>query len=418
VKDIINVCSGKLLFGDLEEEVNNFSKDTRTINKNDVYVGIKGDNFDGNEFYLDAFDKGANVCILDNDKIDYKNIDGKTIILVDNSIKAIQKLAIYKRSLYDIPVIAVTGSVGKTSTRNIIYTVLSEKEGVAIGTAEHKTTYGFIYMNAYIDNTNSSFNIIDTKYKKKKYFTYVNEHDIYDENYNILDSFNLLIPFSNINLVENLFKFDELIVHPTKCVFNTYYKQTPLIDDAGYTYAYNINMKPNRIDTVTLQRYFNNIVPYIPQTNIINSTYCLKYKDYKYVNTDVNYLNDVFYSEDINIYNYNRLKVYDSNGSYQMFEPIEYKHLNSSKLINLSEEFEIIEKGTHTYEELIELEKDEYVFEKFKSYVRENELNAYNEDEILFLFNRYKIEYDTECIGLNAVKTQKLYTLTYKFTLL
>lgn len=300
----------------------------------------------------------------------------------------------------------------------ITYTVLSEKEGVAIGTAEHKTTYGFIYMNAYIDNTNSSFNIIDTKYKKKKYFTYVNEHDIYDENYNILDSFNLLIPFSNINLVENLFKFDELIVHPTKCVFNTYYKQTPLIDDAGYTYAYNINMKPNRIDTVTLQRYFNNIVPYIPQTNIINSTYCLKYKDYKYVNTDVNYLNDVFYSEDINIYNYNRLKVYDSNGSYQMFEPIEYKHLNSSKLINLSEEFEIVEKGTHTYEELIELEKDEYVFEKFKSYIRENELNAYNEDEILFLFNRYKIEYDTECIGLNAVKTQKLYTLTYKFTLL
>ena len=130
VKDIINVCSGKLLFGDLEEEVNNFSKDTRTINKNDVYVGIKGDNFDGNEFYLDAFDKGANVCILDNDKIDYKNIDGKTIILVDNSIKAIQKLAIYKRSLYDIPVIAVTGSVGKTSTRNIIYTVLSQKYNV------------------------------------------------------------------------------------------------------------------------------------------------------------------------------------------------------------------------------------------------------------------------------------------------
>ena len=130
VNDILNVCSGKLLYGNINEEVNNFSKDTRVINKNDVYVGIKGSSFDGNEFYKDAFDKGANVCILDNNKIDYEKIDGKTIILVDDSIKALGKLASYKRSLYDIPVIAVTGSVGKTSTRDIIYSVLKEKYNI------------------------------------------------------------------------------------------------------------------------------------------------------------------------------------------------------------------------------------------------------------------------------------------------
>ena len=130
VKDILNVCSGKILYGNENEKVNNFSKDTRIINGNDVYVGIKGETFDGNQFYMDAFDKGANVCIVDNKEIDYKKVDGKTIILVEDTIKALGKLASYKRSLYDIPVIAVTGSVGKTSTRDIIYSVLKEKYNI------------------------------------------------------------------------------------------------------------------------------------------------------------------------------------------------------------------------------------------------------------------------------------------------
>ena len=66
VNDIINKCNGKLLCGDIKLPLNNFSKDTRTINKGDVYIGIKGESFDGNNFYKDAFDKGASVCILDN----------------------------------------------------------------------------------------------------------------------------------------------------------------------------------------------------------------------------------------------------------------------------------------------------------------------------------------------------------------
>ena len=309
-------------------------------------------------------------------------------------------------------------SLETVKTSDTSYTVLVEKEGISSYDYKVNTTYGFILLDAYIDNTNSSFNIVDKHYKKKKYFSYINEHDIYDENYNVLDSFNLLVPFSNINLIDNLFSFNNLIVHPTKCVFNTYYKQNALIDDAGYTYAYDINMRSSRIDTITLQRYFDSIVPYIPEVNMVNSSYCLKYKDYDYVNTNVNYTDDVFYEEDLNIYNYNKLRVYDNTGSYELFEPVEYKHFNSSKLINLPEEFELNEKGTFTYEQLIELEKDDYVLKKFKKYVLESKLNTYNDDEILFLFNRYKVEYDTVCIGLNAVKTQKLYTLTYKFTLL
>ena len=127
VKDLIEVCNGKLLCGDIYLPLNNFSKDTRLINKDDVYIGIKGESFDGNKFYKDALDKGASVCILDNiDEIDDKYKD-KSIVKVEDTIKAIGLLAKYKRSLYNIPVIAVTGSVGKTSTKDIIASVVSQK---------------------------------------------------------------------------------------------------------------------------------------------------------------------------------------------------------------------------------------------------------------------------------------------------
>ena len=129
VSDIIDKFNGRLLYGDINLVLDNFSHDTRTIRDGDIYVGIKGETFDGNLFYKDAFDKGAKACILDNIDINdiedkYKN---KTIILVDDCLKCIQDLARYKRSLYNIPVVGVTGSVGKTSTKDMIYSVLSTK---------------------------------------------------------------------------------------------------------------------------------------------------------------------------------------------------------------------------------------------------------------------------------------------------
>ncbi len=128
VKDIIKICNGKLLCGDENIVCENFSKDTRTINTSDVYVGIKGDNFDGNLFYKDAIKNGANVCILDNEDVIKEKIG--TIILVENTILALGCLASYKRNLYDIPVIAITGSVGKTSVKDMIYEVLKSKYNV------------------------------------------------------------------------------------------------------------------------------------------------------------------------------------------------------------------------------------------------------------------------------------------------
>ena len=130
IKDIIQVCNGKLVFGDENIVCENFSKDTRTIEKDDIYVGIKGENFDGNTLYEQAFENGAKACILQEIEINENVINkytDKAIIMVDDTVKALQQIASYKRDLYDIPVIAVTGSVGKTSTKDIIASVVSEQ---------------------------------------------------------------------------------------------------------------------------------------------------------------------------------------------------------------------------------------------------------------------------------------------------
>jgi len=127
VKDIVEQCNGKLIFGDEETVCNDFSRDTRTIKKGDVYVGIKGDNFDGSSFFEQALENGAKVCILQgievSERIKEQYAD-RCIVIVDDTIKALQQIAAYKRSLYDIPVIAITGSVGKTSTKDIVASVV------------------------------------------------------------------------------------------------------------------------------------------------------------------------------------------------------------------------------------------------------------------------------------------------------
>ena len=126
VSDIIRLCNGKLISGDVDLILGDFCTDTRKIKKNDVYVGIKGEVYDGNCFYQESIKNGASVCILDKIEDDY-DIGNTTVVLVDDTLKCIQELAKYKRTLYDIPVIAITGSVGKTSTKDIIASVVSEE---------------------------------------------------------------------------------------------------------------------------------------------------------------------------------------------------------------------------------------------------------------------------------------------------
>lgn len=115
VNKILEICNGKLILGKKEIEVDSYSKDSREIKDGDMYLGIKGERVNGNDYIESAFENGAMGCITDdnvNDTILEKFKD-KVIIKVDDTIKAIQEIAKYKRNLYNIPVIAVTGSVRK-----------------------------------------------------------------------------------------------------------------------------------------------------------------------------------------------------------------------------------------------------------------------------------------------------------------
>lgn len=133
IKDMIGISNARLVFGNINDNVdfNHFSKDSRIVNDGDVFIGIKGDNFDGNDYYVDAFEKGAKTCILSknievSDEMRNKYAD-RNLIIVDDIEEFLINLAKPIREKINIPIIAVTGSVGKTSTKNIIADVLSAK---------------------------------------------------------------------------------------------------------------------------------------------------------------------------------------------------------------------------------------------------------------------------------------------------
>ena len=99
------------------------SIDTRKIEHNSFFVAIKGDRFDANTFAKEAIEKGASYVIIDN-KSYY--IDDRTI-LVKDSIETLQELAKFHRQYLKLPIIALTGSNGKTTTKELINAVLSKK---------------------------------------------------------------------------------------------------------------------------------------------------------------------------------------------------------------------------------------------------------------------------------------------------
>jgi len=102
---------------------NSVSIDTRKIESNSLFVAIKGENFDANTFAEEALEKGASYVIIDNE--DYF-VDQRTI-LVKNSLVALQELAKFHRQYLKLPIIALTGSNGKTTTKELIQVVLSKK---------------------------------------------------------------------------------------------------------------------------------------------------------------------------------------------------------------------------------------------------------------------------------------------------
>ena len=106
---------------------NGISTDTRTLKKGDLFFALSGPNFNGNHFVKKAIEKGASSVVIDNsDSIDL----GSNVFVVNNSLRTLQDLATFHRKKINIPIIAITGSNGKTTTKELIREVLSESYNV------------------------------------------------------------------------------------------------------------------------------------------------------------------------------------------------------------------------------------------------------------------------------------------------
>ncbi|MEM6718027.1 MAG: UDP-N-acetylmuramoyl-tripeptide--D-alanyl-D-alanine ligase [Bacteroidota bacterium] len=99
------------------------STDSRNITKDCIFFALKGENFNGNTYAKDALEKGATFAVIDENEYAI----GKHTILVENVLATLQKLATYHRKQLNIPIISLTGSNGKTTTKELINAVISQK---------------------------------------------------------------------------------------------------------------------------------------------------------------------------------------------------------------------------------------------------------------------------------------------------
>ncbi len=125
VGEILKACNGRLLCGDPRIKVTGISIDTRTIKEGELFLAIKGKRYDGHSFVSGAFRKKAKGAIVSG--LAEKIPKDKVIIRVKDTLSALQSIAGYYRSKFTLPVIAVTGSNGKTTTKEMLAAILSQK---------------------------------------------------------------------------------------------------------------------------------------------------------------------------------------------------------------------------------------------------------------------------------------------------
>ena len=127
LEDLFNLSDSVIYNPDDYKTVNKVSIDSRTITKNSIYVAIKGEKLDGHKFIKNAIAKGAKAIVINKRKL--KNLDDVniTIVAVKDTVKAYGEIANIRRNKFGAKIISITGSNGKTSTKEILANILSQK---------------------------------------------------------------------------------------------------------------------------------------------------------------------------------------------------------------------------------------------------------------------------------------------------
>ncbi|MCD6280588.1 MAG: UDP-N-acetylmuramoyl-tripeptide--D-alanyl-D-alanine ligase [Deltaproteobacteria bacterium] len=132
VNDIITATGGRLISGSQETEFSGISTDTRSLKPGDLFIALKGEHHDAHAFVAEAFSKGAQGALVMHPSIDYHG----TVIVVSNTLTALGDLAQYLRNSFNLPVVGITGSTGKTTVKEFVASILS-REGKCLKTEKN-----------------------------------------------------------------------------------------------------------------------------------------------------------------------------------------------------------------------------------------------------------------------------------------
>lgn len=125
VERILRVTEGNLICGQRDSYISHISTDSRTIKPGETFLALKGERFDGHSFIQDVVNKGAGGLIVSEEALAYP--EGLIIIRVKNTLAALGQIACDYRQGFQIPLVAVTGSNGKTTTKEMLYAILSQR---------------------------------------------------------------------------------------------------------------------------------------------------------------------------------------------------------------------------------------------------------------------------------------------------
>ena len=154
LQEIVKATKGALLKEADVKEIKAVSTDTRKIEEGTMFIALKGEIFNGNNYVLDAFDKGAKIAIVDEVKCDLNELkEDVALIKVQNTGRALMDLAKFYREKLGLKVVGITGSAGKTSTKDLVAAVLSYKYKVFKTKGNFNNEIGLPLMILELDST-------------------------------------------------------------------------------------------------------------------------------------------------------------------------------------------------------------------------------------------------------------------------
>ncbi len=134
IQEILEATGGRLINGNPQIEVGGISIDSRTIKPGELFIAIKGNRFDGHDFIKEAINKKATGVVISRPisqlSNSFNSLTHSTFIRVPNTIKALGQIAKSHRKKFNIPVVAITGSNGKTTTKEMVASILQKRYNV------------------------------------------------------------------------------------------------------------------------------------------------------------------------------------------------------------------------------------------------------------------------------------------------